>query len=203
MKFQKPFIFFISLFLSLIASAQLDTFNFAEQKIIDGDTLLLQSIPEVEIVNKGRFMSSDERRHFYKLRRNLLKVYPYAMYAVDLYNDIQNETDELRWLKKRRYIKDREKDVRDKFEEDVRNFTKSQGHLFVQLINRETGGNCYDVISEVKSGFVAFNWQRIGLLFGYNLRETYDPKAEENEDIELIIRMIENQQPGYLTKVLH
>jgi hypothetical protein len=104
--------------------------------------------------------------------------------------------------KKRKYIKEREKLVREKFEEDIRNFTKSQGHLFVDLINRETGGNCYKVIKEVKSGFVAFNWQRIGLLFGYNLKESYDSSDPENADIELILSMIKNEKPGYLTRAL-
>lgn len=203
MYYLKPLTILISFVFSLSAIAQIDSFHFAEQIILDGDTLLLQNIPEVTVMDKGRFMSSDEQRQYYKLRRNLLKVYPYAMYAVDLYNEIQNETGDLRWVKKRRYVKNREKDVREKFEEDVRNFTKSQGHLFVKLINRETGGNCYDVIKEVKSGFTAFNWQRIGLLFGYDLKEEYNINAEENQDIELIISMIENNQPGYLTKVLN
>ena len=195
---------FISIIFSLTSGlkAQVDSFHFAEQMIIDGDTLILQKIPEVQVMDHGKFMSSAERRRFYRLKRNMMKVYPYAMYAVSLYNEIQDETGDLRRRKKKKYIKEREKYVREKFEEDIRDFTKSQGHLFVDIINRETGGNCYNVIKEVKSGFVAFNWQRIGLLFGYNLKETYDPNSPENADIELILSMIKNEKPGYITQAL-
>lgn len=189
--------------ISFLNGQDLDSIHFVEQIVVDGETLILQKIPEVEIMDHGKFMSSDEKRQFYKLKRNLLKVYPYAMYAVNLYNEIQDETDDLKRRKKRKFIKEREKYVREQFEEDVRHFTKSQGHLFVDLINRETGGNCYDVIKEVKSGFVAFNWQRIGLLFGYDLKKTYNPTDPKNADLEMMLSMIKNEKPGYITKVLH
>ena len=67
--------------------------------------------------------------------------------------------------------------------------TVSQGKVLVKLIDRETGQTSYELIKELRSGFTAFMWNSIAILFGNNLKAEYDPV--EDADIEAIVQMIE------------
>jgi hypothetical protein len=60
----------------------------------------------------------------------------------------------------------------------------------VKLISRYTGKSVYDLISDYKNPMSAFLWNGVGKMWGYRLKEVYNP--EENKDIEIIMRSIEN-----------
>jgi len=48
----------------------------ADFNIVNGDTIFLADIPEVEIL---AFKNSSERKQYFILKRRVLKVYPYAL----------------------------------------------------------------------------------------------------------------------------
>ena len=62
-------------------------------------------------------------------------------------------------------------------------------HTFYLLTMKESNPNAYSLISDYKSRTSAFFWQGIGRIFGYNLKEDYDP--EDEFAMEVIIRSIE------------
>ena len=68
----------------------------------------------------------------------------------------------------------------------------TQGRILIRLINRETGMTTYKVIKDYRGGFSAFLWQSLGLLWGNNLKWTYDPTKGEDMLIEDIIQQIQD-----------
>ena len=188
----KKILFVLLGFCSFSAFAQqYPDFTVAKAEILDKDTVATINLREVVIFHKD-FASDDERRAFERLKRNTLKVYPYVEIAVGIYKEMQEDTDDLKRRKKKKLVKQREEELREKFEADIRKLTKSQGNILIKLINRETGNNCYQIIKDMKGPLTAFAWNIAGKMYDQDLKEDYKP--EENPDLELIVRMIKDEQ---------
>ncbi|HRN94530.1 MAG: DUF4294 domain-containing protein [Chitinophagales bacterium] len=149
------------------------------------DTMQTYYLPEVDIVN---FKTDDEWREYYQTYSRVKKVMPYVKIANQLYAELQNKEGNSKRSEYRHYRKDLEKEMRQKFEKELRNLSIGQGKVLVKLINRETGNNCYKIIKEVKGGFNAFVWQIVAKRYDYNLKENYDPQKEKM--IELVIKQL-------------
>ena len=90
-------ILFISVFSAEI-SAQ-EKVIIADFNVINGDTIFLADIPEVEIL---AFKDKTERKQYFILKRRVLKVYPYALLAKEKLTRIQLGLDT---IPKRRHKK--------------------------------------------------------------------------------------------------
>ena len=101
--------------------------------------------------------------------------------------EIDNERE------KRRFINQKDKELKAEFEGELREFTISEGFLLIKLIDRETGDTSFKLIKELKGSFTAFMWQSIARLFGSNLKAEYDSVGEDKLIEEIIIR-IDNGQ---------
>jgi len=60
-------------------------------------------------------------------------------------------------------------------------------------VDRETGNSSYELVRELRGSFTAFFYQTFARIFGYNLKNKYDPYGEDRS-IEFIVRMIETGQ---------
>lgn len=165
--------------------------------IIEGtDTLFIDTLSPSYIYvgkKKGR-----QWRKYYRLVHNFAKTYPYALQAREVVAEADRTIKEenLRRLKKERYINQIQKSIFDNYESVIRKMTVSQGLLLIQLIGRETGLTPYDIIKDYKSGITASFWQGIARLFGGNLKRPYDP-AQEDRAIEDLVRIWEaGEFPG-------
>lgn len=184
-----------TLLIGLIVS--LATFSHAQSSgkllpimILNGDTFLTCTLQEVVVVSKRTFKDPTAQARFNQLRRNILIVYPYAKEAGDLFRDINEQLSAMDRKKERKqYVKEREKELDQLYENSLKNLTVTQGEILVKLIARETGQNVYDLISEFKNPFSAFYWNKLSGLYGYSLKQNYDP--QEERDIEMIVRSIE------------
>jgi hypothetical protein len=161
-------------------------------KITDSDTLITLSLPEYCIHAKMPWKLKTEIKHHSKLVYNVKKAYPYARLAgIKLmeYEDllINAKSDQER----KNLMKQAEDELRDEFEDDIKNLTYKQGIILIKLVDRETGNSSYVLIQELRGKFVAFFWQTFAKIFGYNLKEEYDPTGRDKE-IEEIVVMIEN-----------
>ncbi|GIV32889.1 MAG: hypothetical protein KatS3mg031_0424 [Chitinophagales bacterium] len=162
-------------------------------EVVGKDTMPSFTLKEVEVVTKKHFNSQEEWVAFEKLKRNTVKVYPYVKIAVAIYNDMKQELEDIdRRRKQKKYISQKEKQLRERFEEDIRHFSRAQGEILIKLINRETGNSCFEIIREMKGPFNAMIWNISGKMYKLNLKEEYRP--EENPDLELIVRMIERKE---------
>jgi hypothetical protein len=181
------FIFFIQ---SLIAQETKGIVVIA--KITETDTLITQNLPEFCVNAKMPWKLKAEFKSQSKLVYNVKKVYPYAKLAgIKL-----GEYEEMLMaasgdIERKKLMKQAEDELRDEFEEDIKKLTYKQGIILIKLVDRETGNSSYALIQELRGKFTAFFWQTFARLFGYNLKEEYDPSGED-KDIENIVVMIEN-----------
>ena len=65
----------------------------------------------------------------------------------------------------------------------------------MKLIYRETGNNCYEIIDEYKGFVSAAFWQGVAVIFGSNLKQTYDARGKDLE-MEKIVKDVEKMY-GY------
>jgi len=163
-----------------------------QAKIVDGDTLPFMELREVEIFGLPYFRSKSDQRQWEKLVRNVKKVYPYAYLAGVKFKQYEYLLLNAKSDKERKqYIKQVEKELNEKYADELKSLTYSQGKILLKLLDRQTGNSSYDLIKDLKGRFMAFFWQGFARIFGYNLKEKYDPYNKDAQ-IEYIVKMIES-----------
>lgn len=155
--------------------------------VLDKDTLQYGGqLPTVT------YYENDLKQYKYDmLRQRIKRLYPYAEIAKKLLNEI-NSSGTKKGTKT--YVKDNEKALKDKFENELKSLTITEGQILVKLINRETGNNCYNLIKSLKGTFSAFTYQVIGSRYGYDLKQPY--VVSENSEMEQAIKDLKDG--GYL-----
>ncbi len=128
--------------------------------------------------------------HFYKERVEF--VLPYVRIAKQLYEELQEKEQTSKKKDFKKYRKNLEKNMREKFEKELKDLTVTQGKVLFKLINRETGNNCYKIISELKGPAAAWFFQIIAKRYGYDLKKSYNPEEEK-----MIETIIEELGPAY------
>ena len=116
---------------------------------------------------------------------------PAGLMAADVLKDVDVNLAKMDARRDRKtYMKQVEKQLKDRFKGELENLSIDQGHILFKLIDRQTGKDCYSIIRELKGGFNAVVWQSVALVFSHNLRKEYDPQGED-KDIEKIVLEIE------------
>lgn len=168
---------------------------------ITKDSVIAKIFEEESQKNKDSetdFWKKEENRRFarknYKMIRNFMKVYPYAIRTrsvVDSLNiQLASTTDK---KERRELIKKTEKELFGRFEKEIRGLTVSQGKVLLKLISRETDQTAYDLIKEYKGTLPAAFWQGIARLFGENLKTRYD-SISEDKVLEEILQKYHNDR---------
>ncbi len=147
--------------------------------IIDGDTLPTINAPDVTISRIQNFKSREERRRYYQWRRYAAKVYPYALEAIRLYRQVEAETSDMKKRKRKKYTKKIEKNLKPKYEDELKSLTKSQGYILIKMVERELEKPFYNVISTIRGGWEAIKWNSMASFYGYNLKKGYNIKDDE------------------------
>ncbi len=179
------------LLLTLGTSASLCAQSTGAYTIYNGDTIPYYSLPMVDITAYLPKNASVDLKNYMKLRRDVLKAYPYAKiasaelrYINDSVAKFESERD------RKKFIKERERVMKDRFERDLKNLTYTQGRILIKLIDRETGSSSYKLVKELRGSLQAVLWQGIAKLFSANLKAEYDPKGAD-KDMEQIVQAIE------------
>lgn len=164
--------------------------------VINGDTSYIFNLPVVRIVGEKLYGDAEKDKQFRRLRYHVTKVYPYAKLASQKFRDYNEELMNVGSNRKRRLLlKQKEKELKEEFADVIKKMTVTQGRVLVKLIDRETGESTYDIIKEMRGGFKAFIYQGIAKLYSGDLKNRYNPKEnEEDEMIERIVLMIEAGQ---------
>jgi hypothetical protein len=162
--------------------------------IINGDTIPTVYLAGVEIVAPLSPEAAARQQAYLKLRRDVIRVYPYAKLAstkLKYINDqVATMTNE---RQKKRFIKETERELKNQFEQELKKLTMTQGRILIKLIDRETGSTSYSLVKELRGTLQAFFWQGLARLFGENLKSEYDASGED-QMIEQIVRQIETGQ---------
>ncbi len=159
--------------------------------VADKDTIPVIDLKPFVVFSPRVFSNRAEEQRYYRLVYNVKKVYPYASLAgrkLEEYNRqiMAQQTD----LRRRRLIREIEKEIRNEYEAELMRLTRSQGHILIKLIDRQTRHTSYDILKDYRGGVSAIFWQSLGRIFGYNLRTQYDPEGEDRQ-IEEIVKLIE------------
>jgi len=128
---------------------------------------------------------------YYRLRFNVIKVYPYARLAAVKLNEMNAKMSTMKSdREKRKYRKVVEEQVRKDFEDQLKKLSINQGDVLIKLIDRETGHSSYELVKDLKGSFNAFFAQSLAKLFGHDLKDQYDPTGAD-KTIESIVQQIE------------
>ena len=192
----KKFFFFSLIVFLTIASAQAQESKYTVLRamIMDGDTVPYMRLKEVEIYSLKIPKSRRAQKRLTKFVKNVKVVYPYAKLAGIKLREYEDLLINANSDKERKQImKVAEKEINEEYGGELRELTFSQGKILIKLIDRETGDSSYALVQELRGKFTAFWYQAFARIWGYNLKEKYDPDGDDRQ-LEVIVRMIENGQ---------
>ena len=171
-----------------------DTLFVMRTVVIDGDTIPNVIIDEVVVFPRMVFKTKRQSRKYRKLIRDVKRAYPYAIYAKEMLDEMENEFQNLKTEKeKKKYIKSIEKNLMGEFGDELKKLTITQGRILLKLIDRETGNTSYELLKYLRGSVSAVFWQTIARIFGSDLKSEYDPLGDDYL-IERVVRMIETGQ---------
>lgn len=140
----------------------------------NGDTLYIaEELMTVSLTSPRKFKSVDEYNRYRKYLRYAAIVYPYAKEAIAVFRQLNEETNEMRKGKRKRYAKHLQRDLDDKFEAPLKNLTKTQGKILVKMVERELQTPLYDLIKTYRGGMTAGYWNTASKFWGYDLKHGY------------------------------
>lgn len=159
----------------------------------NGDTTLMVFLPEIDIDLMQRYLQITDTNKGRRLAKNVKKVFPYAKLAgakMQEYDSLLATIPDK--AERNRLMRQAEKEIADQYTDELKNLTITQGLILVRLIDRETGNTTYQVVQELRGKFRAFFYQGFARLWGYNLKEEYDPHNNpEDDEIETIMTLLE------------
>lgn len=165
------------LFFSYKAKAQKNDIIILDQVIIGDDTLPMVTLKPVDIVGKDLSGISDVDA---KLKYHIRVAYPYALRTGRIVNEVDATLEKFKKKKDdKKFLKDTEKVLKDRFKEDLKNLTRTQGRMLTKLIYRETGQTVHQLLQKYKSNISAGWWQMLAKMYDINLKEEYHPESDD------------------------
>jgi hypothetical protein len=198
MKYSRLFILLFVILAAMSVNAQETTENVIWPVLGKNDTIRVAAtndggymipwiaLQEVKIIGQRIWRSAADQAAFNRLRYNVLKVMPYALYAKRRYEKLERDlalVDDKKTQKK--LVKECDNEIKKMFNTEIKELTITQGQILTKLIDREVGRTTYDIVKQTKGGFAAFSYQLVARVVGHNLKTTYS--ATEDRDIESII----------------
>ncbi len=163
--------------------------------IIDGDTVPLIYLREVNVYSSGMLLTAKEIKKNAKLIRNVRLMLPYAREAKSRLDALEVQIAGLPKKQRKAAIKKAEQQLKDDYKDQLSKYTFSQGLVLIKLIDRETSRTAYSLVGELRGSFRAGLYQALARLFGYNLKTKYDPEHDKKDELmERIVRSIDRGQ---------
>lgn len=138
-----------------------------------GDTIIYVELREVEIKAPRTFASADDYKRWERYKRLAPSVVPYAAKAVKTYRLIEATTRDGSNRDRKKYIKSLEEGMEKQLRDQLKNLSKTQGFLMIEMVERELHMSFFDLVKDVKGGFTAFYWNEFGKLYDYHLKDAY------------------------------
>ena len=158
------------------------------------------SIPDIIMPAGGiwiyppiQFESEKARQNYEILVRKVKKLLPFAKLCrytiIETYDFLQT----LPKSEREAHIKRVEDGLKRQYSPFVKKLTRSEGKLFVKLIDRECNMTGYNIAKAFVGAFQANIYQGVAFLFGQNLNKKYDPEGDDRY-IERVCRLVEAGQ---------
>jgi Domain of unknown function (DUF4294) len=140
----------------------------------NGDTIIYVELREIEIKAPRTFASADDYKRWERYKRLAPTVVPYAVKAVKTYRLIEASTRDGSNRDRKKFIKSLEEGMESQLRSQLKNLSKTQGFLMIEMVERELHMSFFDLVKDVKGGFTAFYWNEFGKLYDYRLKEAYE-----------------------------
>ena len=178
-------------------AAQIDTLSKVKdgaspivgQLVVAGDTIPWSVLDEVLFVPKPTLSDHQARRNYYSLTKKVRRVYPYVREAALRMDSVNMQLEGIdKKRKRRKYTKQYQKYLEERFEPELRKLTRSEGQILSKLIYRETGMPVYNIIKTYRNGLSARFWSMTAWWYDIDLKRPYDPLNDpEDQLIENIL----------------
>jgi hypothetical protein len=156
---------------------------------------------EAITINGSKRFSRGDKRRYGRLKRYVIKVFPYAELAGEMMNEFDDTLKTIKNEKnQKKYLSTVEEELKQEFEGELKSLTIKQGVLLVKLIDRQTGNSSFELIKTLRGSFSAFIWQSLARLFGSNLKLKYDPNGDDLM-VEEIVQQMESGDIPYTKKI--
>jgi hypothetical protein len=161
--------------------------------IYNGESMPYRELEMVYVSNLSPDKLAKYIEGYNRLRNAVYVTYPYARTAGITLNDVNLRLKEVAKRDRKKYIKTREKELKEQFADPLSNLSVYQGKVLMKLINRQTGNNCYNIIREYRGGFNARVYQTVAFFFGSSLKQDYDIAHDATDrQIESIVKEIDD-----------
>lgn len=162
--------------------------------IYEGDTIPYVNLPIVYIFKPLKFKNDKERMEYYKLVRNVKKVYPIAREInrtiLETYEYLQTLPNE---KARQKHIKKVEKGLKEQYTPQMKKLTFAQGKLLIKLVDRQSHQTSFELVRAFMGPFKAGFYQTFAALFGASLKKEYDPLGDDKLT-ERVVLLVENGQ---------
>ena len=162
--------------------------------IYEGDTIPCVQLPTVYIFKPLKFKNDKERMEYYRLVRNVKKVYPIAREMnrtiLETYEYLQTLPNE---KARQKHIKRVEKGLKDQYTPRMKKLSFAQGKLLIKLVDRQSNQTSFELVKAFMGPFKAGFYQTFAALFGASLKKEYDPNGEDKLT-ERVVILVENGQ---------
>ncbi|MBQ0148759.1 MAG: DUF4294 domain-containing protein [Flavobacteriaceae bacterium] len=174
-----------------------ETDSIIQQDLTPIDTIYLQDYNHYTIQLKTDL----DKKYYFWLRRRVRDVWPYVRTAVREYNSVRDTVSTMAKKRdQRKFIKQRQRDLGDKFEKDLKNMTVSRGQIMTKLIHKETNKTTFEIIKELRGGISAFLYNTAGGIYDIRLKQTFDPNRTR-EDLYILVILQRDIAAGVLQPI--
>ena len=162
----------------------------------EGDTIILSNFSEIT-VSGNRYGTRKEAYHYKRVKRRAVKVYPYAVEAIRIFNEVEIYTKDLKKRHRKKHIRRLQKELDSKFKKPLKRLSRYEGFVLMCMIERELDQPLYDMVKGLKGWFTAKYWGSFAKLYGYNISVGYNPTKDpilENilEDLDVSFDIARN-----------
>jgi len=166
--------------------------------VIDGELVGGKDLQEIFIWGGNPKDAAKYWAEWTRLRNAVYVTYPYARQAGVVMKDVMAHLENVKGKSERKkYIKSREKELREAFGDKIMDLSVYQGKVLMKLINRQTGEDCYEIIKEMKGGFTARFYQTLMFFVGSDLKQEWNPGENKvDKQIDGIVQELDRMY-GY------
>jgi len=137
------------------------------------DTLLVSDLEGVSISVPRSFETLEEQIRYEKYKRYATKVYPYAVKAIKIFREVEEVTETMNKRQRKKHIKRLHKELKKEFTDPLKNLSKTQGKILIEMIEKELDTSFYALMKSLRGGFTASYWSGLSRIYGYKLKEKY------------------------------
>lgn len=115
-----------------------------------------------------------------RLKMVIVKVYPYALYAADVLDEINHNAASIEKRRKQnKFYKNSYQTLRDEFKYVIYELYTNEGRMLMKLIHRETGLTVYEIATAYRGKQNAEVFELMGRIWDQDIHIKYEPAGKD------------------------